>query len=240
VGHIERFNPATQVACQLCGPPKYIRAERLSPYAFRSTDIGVVLDVMIHDLDLILDLVRSPIVRVEAFGISLLGEHEDSVQARLQFENGCIADLTANRVSPTVRRTLQVWSERGCVQADLAAREVVAYRPSEKLLFGKSPLVRSREPGADIEQLKAEIFGQYIEVLKPEVPAVDALTAELRSFVDCIREKRQPLVSGQEAQRALLAAEQVLQCVNAHQWDGCATGAIGPLSRPALPRRLAG
>jgi predicted dehydrogenase len=161
------------------------------------------------------------------------------VQARLHFENGCIADLTANRVSPTVCRTLQVWSQQGCVQADLAAREVVAYRPSDKLLFGKSPLVRSREPGANIEQLKAEIFGQYIEVLKPPVPTADALTAELRSFVDCVRHGRQPLVGGAEAQRAMLAAEQVLGSVRSHAWDGGSTGAIGPFLQPHFGRSVA-
>src|SRR5262245_44022029 len=94
VGHIERFNPAFQQLASACGSPRYIRAERFSPYAFRSMDIGAVLDLMIHDIDLTLSLVRSPLVDIQAFGLCLVGGHEDCVQARLTFANGCIADLT--------------------------------------------------------------------------------------------------------------------------------------------------
>ncbi|OYW20849.1 MAG: hypothetical protein B7Z55_06695 [Planctomycetales bacterium 12-60-4] len=101
VGHIERFNPAWKSAAPWCREPKYIRAERTSTFTFRSTDIGVVLDLMIHDLDLVLSLANSPIRSVEALGIGVMGDHEDAVQARLVFENGCVADLTASRISPT-------------------------------------------------------------------------------------------------------------------------------------------
>lgn len=240
VGHIERFNPATQAAWELCGEPKYIRAERLSPYAFRSTDIGVVHDLMIHDLDLILDLVRAPIRTVEALGISILGEKEDTAQARIHFENGCIADVTASRVNPTARRAMQVWSSQGCVCVDFGTREVVAYGPSQRLLFGRSPLQKSREAGADIAQLKADMFGKYIEVHESTIDAVDALTAELRSFIDCIRHRQTPLVGGQEGLAAMLAAEQVLESLSAHQWEGHANGAIGPFPNPARQQRLAG
>ncbi len=140
--------------------PRYIRSERMSPYAFRSTDIGVVLDVMIHDIDLVFDLARSPLLDVEAFGVSILGENEDCVQARLRFENGCVADLAASRVHPTSRRSMQIWSESGCVSVDFLSREVVHYTPTDRLLHGESPLARARRPGADIEQLKSEIFGR--------------------------------------------------------------------------------
>lgn len=233
VGHVERFNPATDVAWELCGPPKYIRAERLSGYAFRSTDIGAVHDLMIHDLDLVLDLVKSPIGRVEAFGICILGGHEDSVQARLVFENGCVADLTANRVSPQARRSMQVWSQTGVVSIDFTSREVVAYSPSDALLYGTSPLERARQPGADIGRLKEEIFGTFLKVHTPPVPKTDALTAELSSFVDCVRTGRRPLVGGEEALAAMSAAEQVLESVAAHRWDGEAGGMVGPFARVA-------
>ena len=144
VGHVERFNPAAQLARRLAGCPRYIRAERTSPYAFRSTDIGVVLDVMIHDLDLILDLVQSPIADAEAFGVSILGENEDCAQARLRFKNGCIADLSANRVHPTSRRSMQIWSETGCLSVDLMARNrpLCAHRPA----FAWRIAARSRTP----------------------------------------------------------------------------------------------
>jgi predicted dehydrogenase len=228
VGHVERFNPATAAAQRLTGNPKYIRCERLSPYAFRSTDIGVVLDVMIHDIDLVLDLTGAPPAGVDAFGISILGENEDCVQARLTFANGCVADLTANRVNPTTRRTMQIWSERGCVNVDFASREVVRYSPHDRLLYAESPLARARRPGADIEEIKASIFGEYIHVERADVPAADALTAELASFADCVIHRRTPLVDGRAALTAMRVADRVLQSVAAHRWNGAAAGPIGP------------
>lgn len=228
VGHVERFNPAAQIARRLSGAPKYIRSERTSPYAFRSTDIGVVLDVMIHDIDLILDLVASPLVQVDAFGISILGENEDCVQARLTFENGCLADLSANRVHPSTRRVMQIWSTSGCVTADFSSREVIRYSRDDRLLYGESPLVRARRPEADIEQLKSEIFGNYLHVERPEVPKTDALTAELASFAACVLEQHEPVVNGHAALAAMRAADRVLQSVRAHRWNGHAAGPMGP------------
>ena len=239
VGHIERFNPATPIAWSLCGAPKYIRAERVSPYAFRSTDIGAIHDLMIHDLDLVLDLADSPVRSVEAFGISILGENEDTVQARVTFESGCIADVTANRVNPASSRTMQIWSARGTVTVDFTSREVVAYGPSDTLLHGISPLQRAKQPGADIEQLKGEIFGKFLNVERPAVPQTDALTAELTSFVDCVQNNRRPLVDGRIALKAMQLADQILISVRSHQWDGHAGGAIGPFARPSQHKRAA-
>lgn len=238
VGHVERFNPAAEVARRIAGEPKYIQAERVSPYAFRSTDIGVVLDVMIHDIDLIFGLVAAPLLDVEAFGISILGENEDCVQARLRFETGCIADLSASRVHPTSRRSMQIWSESGCVSVDMMSREVVHYSPTERLLHGESPLVRARR-GADIEQLKSEIFGQYLRVERPDVSKADALTAELASFADCVIHGRTPVVDGRAALAAMQAADRILQSVKAHRWNGTAFGPIGPFLTPAAINRPA-
>lgn len=135
VGHVERFNPAFQTAAKLCHQPCYIKAERLSPFSFRSTDIGVVHDMMIHDLDLILSLVASPVVRVEAFGMALMGPHEDAVQARISFENGCVADLSASRIHPTTRRVTTIWTPTKCLNIDYGSHEVTTYSPSTRLLF---------------------------------------------------------------------------------------------------------
>eukprot|EP00913_Durusdinium_trenchii_P008916 g8382.t1 len=237
VGHIERFNPATEAAWALTGPPKYIRAERLSPYAFRSTDIGAVLDLMIHDIDLVLDLVRSPVAQVDAFGLCILGGHEDSVQARLTFENGCIADLTANRVHPTARRFMQILSLEGNVTVDFHSRDVTGYSPSDRLRYGPSPLELAARPGADITELKEQVFGSFLAVDRPAVPKTDALTAELDDFITSVRTGKSPRVDGQAGLRALEVAEAILERVAGHQWDGHTAGRIGPDPESGTPLR---
>jgi predicted dehydrogenase len=239
VGHVERFNPAYQVARDVSPRARYIRTERVSPFAFRSTDIGVVHDLMIHDLDLVLDLTGSRIARVEAFGVSILGRHEDAANARLFFENGCVADLVVNRVNPFAKRTIQVWSESGCVNADLTARQVNRFAPSAELMAGDSPLDRASRPGANIDDLKANLFGRDLKLETYAVSSADALTAELSDFIACCRLGATPRVSGVEALAALVAADRVLSCISRHQWDGTATGQIGPLAWcPAKPEPL--
>ncbi len=240
VGHVERFNPATRAAFALCDHPKYVFAERLSPFSFRSTDIGVIHDLMIHDIDLILSLVKSPVVDVEGLGVGLMGKLEDSVCARIKFQNGCIADLVANRVNPTARRAMEVWSLSGRTLVDFTTREVVHYRPSETLLHGTSPIERAALPGADIEQLKRDVFGTFLNVITPAVGKDDALTAELVSFTEAIKSHRRPECDGEEALKAMEVAEQILESVNSHRWDGHTEGLTGPHFRLAKERKRAG
>ena len=228
VGHVERFNPTTRTAWPLIDSPKYIRVERFSPFAFRSMDIGVVLDVMIHDIDLVLDLAKSAVCRVEAFGLSILGDKEDIVQARLLFENGCIADLSANRVHPGFRRSLTAMSTDRSVNVDFHSREVTCYTQSDRLRYGPSPVQLASQPGADIDRLKREMFGSFIAVDTPEVPEADALTDELESFLNCIRTGADPLVGGREALAAMETADAILNCVAEHRWNGQSAGPVGP------------
>ncbi len=111
------------------------------------------------------------------------------MQARLRFTNGCIADLVANRVSPEFSRSLQVWSTEGCISANLHTREVVHHRPSSRLLQGELPFELAHQPGADIGALKSAVFGEFIEVERPALPEVDQLTAEIKSFVNCVPQR---------------------------------------------------
>lgn len=240
VGHVERFNPAMVAARPFLAGPKYIRSERYSPYAFRSTDIGVVHDVMIHDIDLVLSCAPAEVERVEAFGTSILGGHEDCVQARITFADGCVADIAANRVSPVQRRNMQVWSAAGCVNIDFAARQVAAYQPGDALKSGTSPLDLARQPGANIEQLKADMFGKFIQVTQPTIPTADALTEELKSFLDCLLMGKAPEVGGREALAAMDVADKILSQVAARRWDAPIAGKIGPATSPAEESKRAG
>jgi predicted dehydrogenase len=219
VGHVERFNPAFVAARPLLHSARYIRAERFSPFSFRSTDIGVVLDVMIHDLDLLLAIVDEPVQSVEALGISILGEHEDAVQARVRFRGGCIADLAANRVSPVSKRSMQVWSRTGCVQLDFAARQLAVYSATAALRFGTPPIARALRPGADLEALKASVFGTFIATEQPAILPCDPLTEELLAFARSIVTREAPLVAGEQALAAIELSEQILCAVARHQAD---------------------
>ena len=233
VGHIERFNPAFEAAVTTTGSPKYIRAERTSPYAFRSTDISVVHDLMIHDIELVLTLAgggyegRVEVDRVEAMGVSLCGGHSDTVQARLHLSTGCVADVVANRVSPTVSRSIQSWSAEGCVSIDLQARTVDVVGPGPRTLAGDLPLEAAGR-GEAIDDLKAAMFAGdgFFTPRSLDVGEGDALTAELSDFVRAAASGTAPRVSGEQALAALGVADRVVESVALHRWNR--TGTAGP------------
>lgn len=228
VGHIERFNPAFQQLSAWTDEPKYIRTERVSPYAFRSMDIGVVHDLMIHDIELCLSLTQEMPIKVDAFGVSLVGGREDVVQARLTFPNGCVADLTVNRVTPGAARTIQCWSEKGCAITDLTARTTKTFSPTPMMQTGSLPFEIAQSRKETIESLKPKVFGAYIEQNELQAEDSDALTAELSSFIEAVQSRKQPVVSGSHGLAALRVAEAILDCVHNHEWDGISDGRVGP------------
>ncbi len=214
VGHIERFNPAFEVLDRLTTRPRYLRAERFSPYAFRSMDISVVHDLMIHDIELCLQVAGSPVTHVEAFGTSIAGGQEDGVQARITFESGCIADLSALRVCPFFRRSLLAWTTGGCVFADLHERKVTCYRPGPRMENGERPFDVAQQPGVNIAGLKDSMFTDFIAVEQPEIPSgVDALTAELDDFLNSVRSGESPRVDGRRGLAALDVADRIVSTV---------------------------
>lgn len=237
VGHVERFNPAFAAAQPYLCEPKYIEAVRHSGFSFRSTDIGVVLDLMIHDLDLILSLVESPLRRVDALGIALFGRHEDVVHARLAFENGCVAVLSASRASRSVARTLQVWSCRGLASLDLAARTVELVRPSAALLRGDVDVERMTPE--EQESLRQSLLDEHLPRHSLLVEPADPITAELSDFVSAIRTGQAPRVSGRAGLDAIAIAERILLQVQTHAWEGSPTGPVGPRIA-AAPQTLRG
>ncbi len=185
VGHIERFNPVMAQLEEHMTRPKFIEAHRLSPFPNRSIDIGVVLDVMIHDLEIILHLVDSPIQSIDAVGVPVLTRREDIANARIRFENGCVANVTASRISPEKMRKIRVFQEDSYLSLD--------YQEQAGWIYRKDGMQIVRE----------EVRAEKDEPLK----------LELAAFVKCAAEGLQPKVGGQEAAAALNVAIEVTRLI---------------------------
>lgn len=229
VGHIERFNPALVDVQRRPLRPKFIQAERFGPFSGRSLDVGVVLDLMIHDLDLVLTLVGSEVSDVEAIGVSVLGRHEDLAHARLRFRNGCVATLAASRVARQPRRVMHLVGTEGWATIDFGQRCVEYVQPSAMLHRCD---VRSMDAAA-LAQFREHWFTKCFDSQVLNFQGVDQLTAELRHFVDCVRTRQSPLVSGDDGLAALLLAERVLTSMSRHAWEGDLAGPCGPCELPA-------
>lgn len=213
VGHIERFNPAFEELTKLPLRPKYIQAERLGGFTGRSMDVGAVLDLMIHDLDLVQALVGGPVLRVEAVGAALLGGNEDMAQARVTFAGGCVADLSACRVSPEVSRRMRVWGPEGYACADFASRKLTLMQPAAAL----AGLDSRRLSAEQVASLKAGLFDRYLEATEVDCSrryTADQLTRELVEFVECVQSGRPPRVDGESGLAALHLASRVLEALN--------------------------
>jgi predicted dehydrogenase len=197
VGHVERFNAAIQTAMKHLTHPRFIEVHRLSPYPFRGTDVSVVLDVMIHDLDLLLALVRSPIRRIAALGVPVLSRSEDIANARLEFGSGCVANLTASRISDETMRRIRVFQENSYLSIDSKAQTV------ELACLSPPPLLRRTKQRG---RRQARKTGAAIRRVHLPVNQRPPLQDELSAFVRAIRERRQPLVSGEDGRAALALA----------------------------------
>ncbi len=230
VGHVERFNPVWQECRSFLHQPKYLDAVRVSGYPFRSTDIGVVLDLMIHDLDLALSVVDSPVAAVEALGLSVLGGHEDAAQARVTFQNGCVANFAASRVSYTARRCMQVWSAHAFATLDFAAGAATLVQPAARLKNG--PLPVEDLSAAERAHLKEHFYGELLEKTERQAEPVNAIAEQQRQFAESIRTGQPPLVDGQQGRDAVALAEQILTRVAQHRWDGRDDGRAGPRAVP--------
>jgi len=230
VGHVERFNPALEAAAPCMANPKYVEAVRAGGFTFRSTDVGVVLDLMIHDLDLVLAMARSPVTRVDALGLSVLGSHEDVANARLEFECGCVAVLSASRVSRQAVRRMKIWSQVGLADVDFAARTTTLTRPSETLL-GRRFDVDSLTP-EEVEHYREHLLDEHLPCETVTAEPVDVLSLELADFVQSIRKRLHPRVTGEHGRDAVAVAEEILARIHAHAWDDDVGGPVGPMAVP--------
>lgn len=178
IGHVERFNAAIHAAMEYLTHPRFIEVHRLSPYPFRGTDVSVVLDVMIHDLDMILLLVRAKVRKISALGVSVLSPTEDIANARLEFDSGCVANLTASRISDEAIRRIRVFQEDNYLSIDYKAQTV-------ELAHKKGPAIRR---------------------INLPVNQRPPLQDELASFISAIKERHAPPVSGADGRMALALA----------------------------------
>jgi len=187
VGHIERFNPVIQAVSKFVKNPRFIEIHRLSPFTPRGTEVSVVLDLMIHDIDIILALVKDKIKNIEAIGVNVLTKHEDIANARIAFKNGCVANLTASRVSAERMRKIRIFQSNSYTSVDYYKQEGVSYYKEGQ-----------------------EILKNFIEVGKDE-----PLKLELQDFVKCVIEGKRPKVSGDDAFLALQLAEKIKNKIKA-------------------------
>ncbi|MBL8750265.1 MAG: Gfo/Idh/MocA family oxidoreductase [Planctomycetes bacterium] len=217
VGHVERFNPALRGIADIGMKARYIESHRLAPFSFRSTDIGVVLDLMIHDLDLVLALVRSEIVSVEAFGGAVFTPAEDMASAIIKFENGAVAHLTANRVALKPLRKMRVFSREGYASLDFQTGQGMLVKKAPGWDFEKLDLDRIDK--TQVGDLWKFVFDGLLQVQQIELNEGNPLQEELVDFLRCCRERTTPIVPGEDGVAAVAAAERVLAAIARNRWE---------------------
>ncbi len=200
IGHIERFNQAVQALHRLKTVPRFIEAHRLGPFSARNLETGVVLDLMIHDIDIVLNLVESKPVSVEGVGIAVLSPTEDIANARIKFESGCIANLTASRISPDKMRKIRVFQEDAYLSIDYMEQGITLFEKKK----GKAPLLGGMQ------------FGDlYITREKMPIEKGDSLQLEIGDFLDCVTTGRSPRVTGEHGREALALALEITRQIKA-------------------------
>ncbi|MGD0271662.1 MAG: Gfo/Idh/MocA family oxidoreductase [Candidatus Sulfotelmatobacter sp.] len=199
VGHLERFNPSVRATMPLITQPMFFEVHRLSVFTPRSLDVDVVLDLMIHDLDIVLAFANSPVKEVRAVGLPILSGKVDIANVRLEFESGCVANFTASRVSTERVRKLRFFQPQQYVSVDYGRQEVLVFTV-----------------GADTSAAGAPTVNPQIQVAKPPVTSEEPLHAELKSFLHAVRERSTPVVPLKDGRRALALALDIVAAIREH------------------------
>ncbi|MBL8857959.1 MAG: Gfo/Idh/MocA family oxidoreductase [Planctomycetes bacterium] len=217
VGHVERFQPGLRKVREMKVRPKFIECHRLAPFSFRSTDVGVVHDLMIHDLDLILDMVGSPIQSLDAAGGAILTDHEDVASVRLVFENGARANVTASRASLAPMRRFRLFSSDGYVSLDFTKNYGLMITKGPEFDAGRAAL---RE--FDLSALAAQkdwITSKVLAVVELDLSNSERpLQAELDSFLRCVQTGTEPEVTGEDGRDALALADRIAREIQSTRW----------------------
>jgi predicted dehydrogenase len=243
-GHVERFNPSWTTVQPHLGHPKYIEALRAGSYSGRSTDIGVVMDLMIHDLDLILSLDRSDVIDIRASGIALVGVHEDMAEARLEFDSGCVATIRASRLSNTATRRMQLYTTESFADVNFSADEVCVIKPAPSILSRAVAL--DELPMEQRLKAKDRIYDDFLHTETFAVPSRNAILDEQNDFAISIRTGCSPSVTGADGARAVEVATRIVDAIQQHGWDGKqsrswrigATATVDPRILPLPPATL--
>jgi predicted dehydrogenase len=214
VGHIERFNPAIRAMDRLHIKPRFIEVTRISPMTFRSIDVGVVLDMMIHDIDIVLKLAQSPVAKVDAIGVSVIGDVEDICNARLTFENGCVANLTASRLALKTERRLRVFSPDAYISLDYQKRYGMVAHKGENLTAIRDAVAKIRS--GEIDDLSQLNYADLVHVEELQIDDVEPLRAELDSFIHAIQTDTCPIVSVEDGLAAVQTATRIVESIAPH------------------------
>ena len=198
VGHLERFNPAVQATLPLVTQPMFFEVHRLSVFTPRSLDVDVVLDLMIHDLDVVLSFVKSPVKEIRAVGLPILSGKVDIANVRMEFESGCVANFTASRVSTERVRKMRFFQPKQYISIDYGRQDV--------MVFSVGTGEKSATPSANPQ----------IQMAKPAITAEEPLRAELKHFLDCVRNRTKPLVALEDGRRALAVALDIVAATIEH------------------------
>jgi predicted dehydrogenase len=214
VGHIERFNPAVRAIERLGIEPRFMEVSRISPLTFRSIDVGVVLDVMIHDLDIVLRLANSTVAKIDAAGVSVIGDVEDICNARLTFANGCVANVTASRLALKTERRLRVFSPDAYVSIDYQKKHGIVARRGDNLPAIRDAVAKIR--AGEVEDLSQLNYAELVHIEELEIDDVEPLRAELDAFVDAVTNKTKPVVTADDGLAAVELATRVVAAMQNH------------------------
>jgi predicted dehydrogenase len=205
VGHIERFNPAIRALEHLLPDPMFVESHRLAPFDPRGTDVAVVLDLMIHDIDIILSLVKSKVTHIEASGVAVVSDEVDIANARLQFANGCVANVTASRISQRKMRKMRLFQRDAYISIDFLQRLSEVFRIVDPDEAAPSTVVLGQ-----IEKGKRK---RHIIYEQPQTPEGDAMRAEWQAFLEAVRNNTRPIVNGEDGLKALQVAEEITRII---------------------------